>query len=242
MGIEDWLRSRKNSDASSSRRGWGGAKLIVDYKGEIGERQIGFSDESTLDLFKQRERAYQELFGEPDIVFHELIPFIPHVDVYRFPPSENRNYFTFVTAGMSTVPMTVPASVGRECRRVELAFYAAESKKEYAAMLGELAHYPHDYKTWLHWGHTMPNGNPPELIFGSEALDHFFFAPSMVKADDELGRRLEWEGDPINLLWCIPISSAECQFKLKCGADALCKLLAANEHSLLFSGGRGSYV
>ena len=132
--------------------------------------------------------------------------------------------------------------VGVEYRRAELIFYASEDRPEYMEFLRRLAHFPHDNHTWLHWGHTMPNGNPPEPIFGSRVLDSIFFMPSILTPDSELGGRLSWNGESINFLWCVPITSAECALKLEQGTDSLYDLFDANEHPFVFDGGRDSYA
>jgi hypothetical protein len=220
----------------------GGSQLLKYSGGEFGHSTIGFTEESTLDLVEKREKIYRELFGESDTVLHEMIPFVPHVDVYQFPPNSNRGFFTYVTGGMSDLPMTAPEHLGADARRIELVFYAAEDQKEYAELLRRLAHFPHDNRTWLHWDHTMPNGHPPEPIFDTKVLDTFFFMPSIVQPDSELGRRLVWQGDPINLVWCVPISSRECSLKLKRGSDALYDLFDANQHPFVFRGCRASYA
>ena len=135
----------------------------------------------------------EELFGELDAVFHELFPLIPHVDVYRFPPSGDRDFYSYVTGGMSDEPDVVARGGGADARRVELVFYASEDNQEYSDLLRTLAHFPHDNRTWLHWGHTMPNGTPPRPILGAEALDSFFFMPHDRETGLRVGGTLELE-------------------------------------------------
>jgi hypothetical protein len=143
---------------------------------------------------------------------------------------------------MSDMPMTIPDGAGTDHRRVELAFYAAADRSEYSELIRRLAHFPHDNSTWLHWWHTMPNGMPPEPLFDSGPLDSFFFMPSIVEPDSQLGKRLVWQGEPIHLVWCLPITTAECNFKLDKGADAFLDLLQEREHPFVFNGQRPSYV
>jgi hypothetical protein len=195
-----------------------------------------------IELVGKRESVYRDLFGESDIVLHEMIPFVPHVDVYRFPPSKMRPFFTYVTGGMSDLEMNSPPKAGANYRRIELAFYASEDKPEYPELLRRLAHFPHDNRTWIHWGHSMPNGLPPQPVFGTGPLDCLFFMPSIVKPDSELGAHLQWQGARIELVWCVPITTKECDVKLKLGTDALYDLFDVNEHPFVFSGSRKSYI
>jgi hypothetical protein len=220
----------------------GGSRLLKYGDSRDNTSRVGFLSESTIAFTEERERVYDRLFGKWDTVLHELMPFIPHIDVYRFPPNSERRFYTYVTGGMSDLPMNSPKELGSECRRVELVFYAAEDHEEYSRFLARLAHFPHDGTTWIHWRHTMPNGTPPEPVIGSTLLDHIFFMPSIVSPDSDLGERLTLDNDPVNLVWCVPITSAECQLKLDRGTDALYDLFNERDHPVVFSGERPSYV
>jgi hypothetical protein len=242
MGIRDWFRNSKSPPPPGGEVSKGGSRMLR-YSGEsFGKSRVGFTDESTLELIKQREKVYGELFGPCDNVLHEMIPFVPHIDVYRHTPSKRRDFYTFVTGGMSDLPMTAPEELGTDCHRVELVFYAADDRPIYGELLRRMAHFPHDNATWLHWGHTMPNGQPPAPIFDDGPLDSLFFMPSIVRPDSELGKRLLWQGEPINLVWCVPITTAECNLKLERGADALYDVVERNKHPFIFRGNRESYV
>lgn len=240
MAMKDWFR-RKPAPKTVGRS-TGGSRLIKYGDGETPKPEIGFLEESTLANTEERERVYADLFGESDTVLHELLPLKPHIDVYRFPPSRKRDFFTFVTGGVSDLPMNVPAELGADCRRAELIFYSAENRDEYPELLRRLGHFVHDNNTWLHWGHTMPNGQPPEPLLGTDNLDTLFFMPTIVGPDSSLGEQLRIESEPVNLIWCVPITTAECQLKLDDGADDLYDLFDANEHPFVFTGDRQSYV
>lgn len=240
MSLKDWFRRTPGPENIGTSKG--GSRLLKYGDGAAGKPEIGFLEESTLPRTEERERIYGELFGEPDSVYHEVLPLIPHIDVYYCPPNAKRDFYTIVTGGMSDVPMNSPPELGRECRRIELVFYAADDNKEYAEFLRHLGHFAHDNNTWLHWGHTMPNGNPPTPLFGDGPLDSIFFMPSIVKPDSTLGERLTIESDPVNLVWCVPITTAECQLKLDQGTDALYDLFDANDHPFVFRGQRESYL
>jgi Suppressor of fused protein (SUFU) len=219
----------------------GGSRLLKYGGGEPKDPEVGFVDPSTAIEPEERERVYQELFGAFDFVVHEVIPFVPHVDVYQFPPTDARPFYTFVTGGMSDLPMNSPEELGPDFRRVELVFYAAENKPEYPELLRRLAHFPHDARTWIHWGHTMPNGTPPHPLLGTR-LDHLFFMPSILQPDASLGERLAWRDEPVQLVWCVPITAAECELKLEKASDALYDLFEEHQHPFVFAGDRESYV
>jgi hypothetical protein len=240
VSLKDWFRRKRGPKKIGTSKG--GSDLLKYDNADPPKPQMGFQEESTLPQTEDRERIYGDFFGPSDGAYHELVPLIPHIDVYCYPPNAKREFYTFVTGGMSDMPMHSPPELGRDCRRIELVFYAADDEKQYAEFLRNLGHFAHDNDTWLHWGHTMPNGNPPSPLFGEGPLDTIFFMPSIVTPDCELGGRLTIESDPVNLVWCVPITTAECQLKLDHGTDALYDLFDANNHPFVFRGQRASYV
>jgi hypothetical protein len=241
MGIREWLFGAKRGGPRIVGRSKGGSRLLKYGGQEFDQPEFGFADESNAIAVEERERVYEQVFGASDFVYHEMVPFVPHVDIYRFPPTDGRPFFTFVTGGMSDLRMSSPEELGPGFRRVELVFYTSEARPEYPELLRRLAHFPHDNRTWIHWGHTMPNGTPPEPLPGT-ALDCFLFMPSILQPDFGLGDRLAWRDEPVHLVWCVPITTAECNLKLEQGADALYDLFDQRNHPLVFSGARESYV
>lgn len=127
--------------------------------------------------------VYERFFGKPLSVSHELLPVIPHIDVYTFKRSQaDKEVYSLVTGGMSDLEMTLPRGADRDVpRRAELIFYCSEPREEYIATLRWVAHFPHNSKSWLGHGHTMPNGDPPAPFWGSTELDTLFFLPPIVK-------------------------------------------------------------
>jgi hypothetical protein len=61
--------------------------------------------------------------------------------------------------------------------------------------------FPHNAKSWLGHGHTMPNGNPAEPFWGSKELDTLLFMPPIVVKDQSLPFELQIEGQPVHFLW-----------------------------------------
>ena len=240
MSMKDWFRRKPGPETVGKSKG--GSDLIKYGDGDPPKPEIGFLEESTLENTEHREHQYSEFFGESDVVLHEMLPLIPHIGVYRFPPTEKRDFFTYVTGGMSDLPMNAPPELGPDYRRAELVFYSTECRDDYPEFLRRMAHFVHDNNTWLHWGHTMPNGQPPEPLFGTGNLDTLLFMPSIVNPDSSIGDSLKIESDPVQLIWCVPITTAECQLKLDAGTDALYDVFDTNDHPFVFSGNRRSYV
>ena len=172
----------------------GGSNLIRHSRME---RQFGFT-EKAADFQPTREAAYTQLFGEALTVSHELLPQIPHIDVYTFRRElEGKTVYSLVTGGMSDLEMTLPRGVKEVPRRVELIFYCAEPREEYIATLRWLAHFPHDAKSWLCHTHTVANGNPPKPFSGRGDMDALLFLPPIVTQDQGLPEKLQLGESPL---------------------------------------------
>jgi hypothetical protein len=195
--------------------------------------------EEPSDLVEQRELAYERLMGrEYEFVFHESEPAIPHVDVYVFSPTDDEDYFTLLTGGMSDLRMSVPENLESEGRRAELVMFVDEPNQELVKVMRQLGHYPHDNNTWLGFAHTIPWQAP--LLPGSP-LDTILLANTTV-GGGEVGDDLVIEGDRVKLFQVAAITNAECQFKLEQGANALFDRFIERGAGLIIEPGRESYV
>jgi hypothetical protein len=205
--------------------------------------RIGFSDEPTEDYTGAREDAYGRLFGESTSVSHEILPQIPHIDVYTYlrRAKDGRDNCVLVTGGMSDAGMRIPRGANVP-RRVELILYCTEPKPEYILTMRWLAHFPHNQKTWVGTGHTIPNGNPPEPFWGSNVLDTILLLPTIVQADAALPEQLKVAGEPVHFLWVVPLTTPECNLKLEKGLGAILDLFDKHRHSHVFTPDRASYV
>ena len=112
------------------------------------ETKLGVA-EGTEGFAEARESTYEKLFGKPLSVSHELLPLIPHIDVYTFKRSQgDKENYSLVTGGMSDIEMALPHGADKDApRRVELIFYCSEPRDEYISTLRMLAHFPHGSKS-----------------------------------------------------------------------------------------------
>lgn len=113
--------------------------------------------------------------GPAETVLHEIISSRVHLDVHIVRPNAQWQHILLYTTGMSDLPMTVPEGA-EEFRFAELAMVLPSNwplsdakfkdERNYwpVRWLKTLARFPHDYDTWLSYGHTMPNGDPPEPL------------------------------------------------------------------------------
>lgn len=161
-----------------------------DPKGQI-IRHTHARERSGVVYLKEKEMAaieshVQSHVGGDYSVLHEIVSEGVHVDVLLFPPTSTRRSVVLCTMGASAMEMTVPD--GWEYpRRIELMavlpadwpIHKLDSMTDAAGgvaegdaaterwywpirLLKQLAHLPSMYETMLWWGHTVPNGDPPE--------------------------------------------------------------------------------
>jgi hypothetical protein len=177
---------------------------------------------------KAREAHYEQHFGplsEP--VMHSSDDTLPHIDVYQFKPTADRDYWTLITGGMSSSRQFMPPGApGYVSPRVELLMYVREPKPWMFKALKDLAEYPFENETCLHWGHTVPNSRP--IGRDDSLLSAFLFLPPYYEARETFGN-LKIDGDTVDMLWVVPITSAEHSYASKHGSKALDDLLVEAE-------------
>lgn len=173
----------------------------------------------------------------PTSVFHEIVSDRVHLDVHVVPAGEGRPFVTLVTAGMSARPMTMPPGIDdpAEWSHIELCVLlppdwpldqaSLQDDRNYwpIRLLKMLARLPHDYGTWLGWGHSIPNGDPAQPYAPDTKLCGAIIIPPF--AHEEL---FVVEGaPPMHLFQILPVTDAEMQLKVKKGLDPLLEKLEA---------------
>lgn len=196
----------------------------------------------------QTERAaiYRRIFGPPA----EVVPdpaaassSIPRVDVSIHPPGFGaREFYTLVTSGMSDLPMRPPQDVERECRRAEICLYVDLPGPTFVKLLRSLARMPFEHGSWLSHGHTLPNGSPPKPLFPGSALDTLLVLDTIVAPERHLREQIQLDGDPLNVLWALPITGAECEWKLQHGLPSLLDRFNGAQLSFVLDPQRASAV
>ena len=201
-------------------------KRIRHGKPKAIKNMVGFPKEDVGKFAELREAVYQEFFGPSDLVSHESIPLIPHIDIWIHPPGfRGRNFFTLVTNGMSDIPMNLESEVTKSYSRRELIIYTADHQAAYVSLLRNIARFPFEYSTWVGVGHTIPNGNPPAPMFKDSELVSVIFFPAMLDLEQTLPQRVVLNGDPVEFLWLVPLTQTELDFKLEHGIEALAEEL-----------------
>lgn len=209
------------------------------------------------------ERFLGEFLGEQAGVFHEIISDKVHLDVLIFPPNELKENWTFVTSGMSDLPMNVPDDLGprEDFERAELVFtlpvtwftagsdgmisedqLAQPDKYWPIGLLKFIARLPHEYDSWVWRTHTfVADGDPPEPYSTNTRMSGSILFSPLSWPDDK--RVLETaSGTKINFFCIIPLHPDEMMLKLNKGVDALVDGLGAAGVTDVLDAGRPSTV
>jgi hypothetical protein len=181
-----------------------------------------------LDAVENHIRTH---LGEPENVFHELVSTTVHIDIHIVPATPERPWISLVTSGMSDLPMTVPEGA-EDWRFSELMIrvpadwpLTQEDFKEEAnywpiRWLKQLARLPHEYGSWLSYGHSIPNGDPPEPFAPGCPFSGVVLSPPWI-GGEEFSTLYLIDGTPVRFWSVVPLHRAEIDFKLKHGSEAL---------------------
>lgn len=124
-------------------------------------------------------------------IFRETAGEAARIGVQYVAATKTRPIHTLITVGMSDLPMPVPENAEAP-RYLELMMTLPESWKlgDQSATQPEwhwpvrqllsLALYPRKFSTWLGWGHTVPNGDPPEPLAPGTKLCGAIIVPSLL--------------------------------------------------------------
>ncbi len=168
--------------------------------------------------------------GKVEMVWHEIISDLVHIDLHWVKPSAERPFHFLVTSGMSEKPMTVPAGA-EEWQYAELCLAlpaswpmsqeAFEDENNYWPLrwLKMLARLPHEFETWLGDGHTIPHGDPPTPYATGTKLCCALVGPLLAESDEFC--RLEVADRVIHFYGVHFLYREEMNFKLHRGADGL---------------------
>jgi hypothetical protein len=190
--------------------------------------ELAMGDEQTIERIS---RHIEEHLGPVANVFHELVSDLVHIDVHVVEPTDERPFYTLITTGMSDRPMTAPPQC-HNFRFAELMISlpadwpmtqeAFQQDDVYWPVRGLkfLARFPHEYETWLGWGHTIPNGDPPEPLADNTALCCLLLLSPAHVPEGFSSLRVDHE-KTVNFYSLVPIYREEMEFKLEKGTDAL---------------------
>jgi len=225
-GLEMSAVNQGNRTMDDIERSGSGSPI---YRHKARDREMRAPEDDGIHL-EAIEAHLQEHVGKIETVYHEIVSDLIHLDILFLPANPEKPYHTLVTSGVSDRPMRVPEEM-EDFSRTELMINLPtewpldqESLKEDAnywpiRWLKQIGRLPHDYDTWIGWGHTIPNGDPAEPIANSR------FTGMMVSPPYWLGPdffQLETgAGEKICFYNVIPLYQEEMDFKLAKSAEAL---------------------
>lgn len=149
-------------------------------------------------------------------------------------PTAQRPYHTLITSGMSDKPMTVPAGA-ENLRHAEMLIslpaewpISEEAFRDYrnfwpVRWLKTLARFPHEYDTWLSFGHTLPNEDPPQPYADNTELCCALVMPPLDVPKD-FRQLTAADGTAIHFYAFVPLYREEMEMKLQQGLDPLLDL------------------
>lgn len=213
---------------------------IYTYENTENRNQINVSE---MLYTKEIRDHFDKVFpGRVTNVFHEIISDIVHIDVHFMEPTDGEPFTVVYTTGMSDLPMTLPDELEKEyehLKRAELMLFlpvswpigseAFNDERYYwpVKLLKQLARFPHEYNTWLGYGHTIPNSAEYDSYADNTRLNGAILSAlkeeiSLIKTKD---------GRTINIYSVIPLYKEEMDYKLEYGMDALSEKLSEIEGS-----------
>lgn len=208
------------------------------------------------------EQHLAERVGEAISVFHEILSDRVHIDVHLVPPAGERDFWVLFTTGMSGLPMTLPEAFAAQGHpaHAELVLLLPQGWFGETGLhdlrLGSephvywpigftklLARLPHDYKTWLSYGHSIPNGDPAAPLDDSTRCVGAVIVPPLGLLDAPE----DWvvhapDGRTVQLLSPLFVYADELDFKVRHGFDAFADLLDQHQVLPLLQPGRPSVV
>lgn len=173
----------------------------------------------------------EQHIGEVEIVFHEIASDTVHIDVHHVKPTQDRPLHTLVTSGMSDLSMNVPEDVDSPTymelmvtlpMNWQINEIAFKEEPWYwpIRQLKYLARFPHNDDSWLGWGHTIPNGDPPEPFADNVPFNGVIILPPISVSEEFYTLPIDEEKE-ISFYSYIPLYEEEIELTLKKGTDEL---------------------
>lgn len=206
---------------------------IYRHKGPVSEEIVTHATPFLKEIGEHIERH----IGPVPTVFHELVSPNAHIDLYIVSPTPARNYYTVVTAGMSSQPMKVPPGA-EHLRFAEVLIvlpsnwpgmkpdgtFDREVMKDERywwpfRWIKTLARLPHQYQTWLGPGHTVPNGDPAKPFADNTKLCCMMVFIPLSLPQEALQLRVG--DDVIHFYAAWPLYLEEMKLKMDKGLNAL---------------------
>ena len=245
MGFLDKFKKKKEPPARPHREGTapeteeytpGGSAV---YRYQTPEDQGFRPPEDVCVSTEAIEKHMEGIFpGWQGFVYHEIVSDLVHIDVHVLRSPEGDCQLLYTT-GMSDLPMSLPEEISdrEDLKYAELYMILpgnwnlggeGTSPKDLpyecfwpVQMLKFLARFPHEYRTWLGWGHSIPNG--PEY---APVCDGVGFGGAVLAQPSLVPPLTTEEGKEISFYMVVPAYKEEIEYKLKYGMEGLSQRFA----------------
>jgi hypothetical protein len=207
---------------------------IYRYEGvEPAPFELASGDEDTIVAISDHiERHIGPIAG----VFHELVSDQVHLDVYVVAPSADFPFYTLVTSGMSDRPMTVPPEADPDeappyaelCILLPSTWHIPGPGETFTndnaywpiSWLKLVARLPHEYHTWLGFGHTIPNGEAAEPFADDTELSCMLLLTAISLPEEFQTLPLN-DAKTVQFYTLYPLYREEMELKMNQGVGAL---------------------
>lgn len=195
----------------------------------------------------------EHFFGTVDLVFHEIVSDSIHLDVLYVKPTTEQPFHTFVTMGMSNMPMTATHETdGGPFAELMICLPEEWEVPDQYDVIGDpetyeiywpiywlktLARFPHEHNTWLGSGHTIPNGDPAQPFATNTGMSTMLVLEPVGVSKDFWELHLSDEKS-IKFFNLVPLYAEETQLKLDEGMDALLDKLSELGSGLVMDAAR----
>lgn len=223
----------KQTDALAFARKMGQTD-IVHLLNANNENEIDNTSAAELNSHDEIIKHVSEFLGEAKKTISEIVPGSRvAVNIHIIPSSNERDFVTLFTTGMSDLPMD-NSDEANDFKYAELLLKlpsnwtinkeAMKDPNHYWPLgwLRKTAHIPHMYDGWLTDGVILPNGEPPQPFSANTKLSCM-----MVCNPQEQGLKnlLDTQGRLIHFYSLVPIFEEERKLALEKGCDYLIGLL-----------------
>ncbi|MBU7592616.1 suppressor of fused domain protein [Metabacillus halosaccharovorans] len=168
-------------------------------------------------------------FGPVKNTLNEIVPGSRvSISIHIIPPSEDKNFITLVTTGMSDEPMDF-SNEEKVLKYAELLFKLPSSwiiekdkmkDQEYYWPLGwlrKIAHVPHLYDGWIEEGVILPNGEPPQPFAQNTKLSSIM----VCRTQETSLENVHTNKGNVQIYTLVPIFEEERNFALEKGHQHL---------------------
>ncbi|ELK40376.1 suppressor of fused domain protein [Brevibacillus agri] len=216
--------------------------------------QAAFEPLAPMQYVEEIVTHFEAVFaGRDSSVFHEIISDTIHIDVNVMSPTEEEPFWVLYTNGMSDLPMTIPDEIQEQMEEVvdraevmmflpgswELTEESLQDENNYwpIRLMKQMARFPHQYNTWLGYGHTIPNYENYEPYADGTGLNGVI----LFQLSEEVSVISAKDGTRIHAFFLLPLYKEEMEYKLEYGMDALLeKLFALGDDALILNPNRAN--